>query len=73
MPKKEITMNIKKDDRIRLTKMENDPRPKPVGTEGTVTNVYHVNIYGGFTQVSVKWDNGRTLMLTLPEDEYELI
>lgn len=52
--------------RIRLTHMGEDPDPIPVGTEGTVTG-------GNGSQVWVNWDNGRSLILALPEDRYEVV
>ena len=57
--------------RIRLLQMY-DLDPIPVGAEGTVTWVNRVGSLG-FTQISVKWDNGRTLMLSIPPDKYEVI
>jgi hypothetical protein len=57
--------------RIRLTQMV-DPNPIPVGSEGEVTWVNRVPSMG-FTQMAVKWDNGRTLMLSIPPDTYEVI
>ena len=57
--------------RIRLTEMF-DPNPIPIGTEGLVTYVNRVPSMG-FTQISVQWDNGRTLMLSVPPDKYEEI
>lgn len=57
--------------RIRLTRMI-DPNPIPVGTQGEVTWVNTVKALG-FTQIAVKWDNGRTLMLSIPPDAYEVI
>lgn len=57
---------LKPGDRIRITRLMNDPDPLPVGSEGTVSRF---NDFGDFAQASVKWDNGRLLMLTFPEDE----
>lgn len=61
-------------DRIELISMEDDPDPIPSGTKGTVDFVSDVG-YGRdkFTQIGVKWDNGRTLMLTIPPDSYRII
>lgn len=56
---------LKTGDRIRLISMPEDPGPIPVGMEGTVLRVHD---HGDWTQVEVAWDNGRTLMLTLPDD-----
>ena len=59
-------------DRIVLLSMPHDPDPVPVGTEGTVEEVRDVS-YGAFTQVDVKWNNGRTLMLSMPPDEVRVV
>jgi hypothetical protein len=57
-------------DRIRLVAMPSDPDPIPAGSLGTVVAVFeHI----GWTQIDVDWDNGRTLMLTIPEDSIEVI
>jgi hypothetical protein len=57
-------------DRIRLLAMTDDPDPIPPGTTGTVAAVRHQRTW---SQVDVKWDNGRTLMLVVPPDEFEVI
>lgn len=41
--------------------MADDPCPMEIGVRGTVTG-------GTGAQVWVKWDNGRSLQLVLPED-----
>jgi len=51
--------------RIRLISMPEDPDPIPVGTLGVVLRVYD---HGDWAQVEVAWDNGRKLMLTMPDD-----
>jgi hypothetical protein len=56
---------LKTGDRIRLISMPHDPDPIPVGTLGVVLRVH---CHRDWTQVEVAWDNGRQLMLTLPED-----
>lgn len=56
--------------RIRLSQPMIDPDPIPLGSTGLVTYVNPVPTLG-FTQVCVKWDNGRTLMLSVPPDEIE--
>ena len=61
---------LKKGDRIRLVSMPQDPDPIPAGTLGTVVAVYD---HRDWNQVDVNWDNGRTLMLTMPEDCIELV
>ena len=56
--------------RIRLVKMEQDPHPIPVGTTGIVTTVQW---FPEWTQVHVKWDIQRSLMLSIPPDEVEVL
>ena len=57
-------------DRIRLLAMPDDPDPIPPGATGTVTAVRQQRTWA---QVDVKWDNGRTLMLVVPPDEFEVV
>lgn len=45
--------------------MVDDPAPMEIGATGTVAEVW--NPGNSLEQVSVKWDNGRTLML-VPAD-----
>ena len=52
--------------------MPDDPDPVPVGTEGTVEDVNDLGP-DAFVQVDVKWDNGRTLMLSMPPDKVHVI
>lgn len=54
-----------KGDRVRITGRMDDIDPIPLGTEGTVTRFAD---FGDWSQLAVKWDNGRSLMLTFPED-----
>jgi len=61
---------LKPADRIRLLEMPEDPNPIPTGTTGTVLKVAS---FLAWDQVSVKWDNGRTLMLAIPPDVIEII
>jgi len=56
---------LKQGDRIRLVSMPQDPDPIPVGSLGTVITVYD---HREWMQVDVDWDNGRTIMLTMPDD-----
>ena len=60
---------LKKGDRIRLLSMPEDPDPIPVGAIGTVLDVEQVGAgeYRWY-QVSVEWDSGRRLMLSVPPD-----
>ena len=57
-------------DRVRLVYMADDPHPIPPRSEGVVTQIALVQQQ---LQVSVKWDNGRTLGLIDPIDRYEKI
>lgn len=59
--------------RIELVAMADDPDPIPIGTRGTVRNATRVGGRDGFLQIDVAWDNGRTLMLTVPPDRYRPI
>ena len=60
-------------DRIRLINMPNDPHPIEAGQLGTVTGVRPQGGADGWYQIDVAWDNGRTLMLASPPDEFEII
>ena len=61
---------LKKGDRIRLVSMPQDPDPIPFGSLGTVVEVYE---HCDWIQVEVDWDNGRKLMLSLPEDRVAIV
>jgi Domain of unknown function (DUF4314) len=52
--------------RIELVFMNDPYDPIPSGSRGTVE---FANEY----QVGVRWDNGRSLMLALPEDKFRII
>jgi len=65
-----IGKSLKTGDRVRLISMPNDPDPLPVGSLGVVLRVI---AHSDWQQVEVAWDNGRKLMLTLPEDCVELL
>jgi hypothetical protein len=61
-------------DRIRLLAMPDDPAPISPGTTGTVRSVNrHGTGPNAWLQVDVDWDNGRSLMISIPPDEYEVI
>ena len=60
-------------DRIRLVAMDNDPDPIPAGQTGTVVRINRVEDEPVWHQIDVAWDNGRTLMLVTPGDEFEII
>lgn len=57
-------------DRIRLVSMPDDPDPVTVGQTGTVRGIYP---QGRWHQVDVDWDNGRSLLLVVPPDRFEVI
>lgn len=59
-------------DRIRLLAMPNDPDPVPVGSTGTVSHVFPPTSLGG-QQVGVEWDNGRSLLLLVGVDQFEIL
>ncbi|TWU28040.1 DUF4314 domain-containing protein [Novipirellula artificiosorum] len=61
---------LKPGDRIRLISMTDDPDPIPAGTLGEVVGVYP---HGDWTQVDVDWENGRSLMLSIPPDVAERV
>jgi hypothetical protein len=50
--------------------MTDDPDPIPPGTTGTVIAVRQL---GTRCQVDVAWQNGRTLMLVVPPDQFEVL
>jgi len=50
--------------------MPEDPDPIPAGSLGTVLSIHP---HHGWTQIEVDWDNGRRLMLSLPDDVIEIL
>jgi hypothetical protein len=50
--------------------MPEDPDPVASGSLGTVRAIHP---HHGWTQVEVDWDNGRHLMLSLPDDVIEIV
>jgi hypothetical protein len=72
--RKSITGLPRPGDRIRLLVMRDDPDPIPTGTLGTVVSCYrHGDGGNAWHQIDVAWDNGRTLMLVFPPDQFEII
>ena len=54
--------------------MTDDPDPIPVGATGAVTAVARHGSGGDvLIQIEVAWDNGRSLMLVSPPDEFEIL
>ena len=69
-----MAIGIKDGDRIKLVRMDNDPDPVQPGTTGTVLDASEVKLgRESWTQVSVKWDNGRCLSCVCPPDIIEKI
>lgn len=67
-------MALKEGDRIACVAMPQEKNPIPAGAQGTVTFVTQVGSgRDAFTQIGVNWDNGRTLMLVVPPDQYERV
>lgn len=61
-------MTVQPGDRVRITgTVPGDPDPLPIGAEGTVVRVLH-----SAQQADVNWDNGRTLLLLIDVDPYEV-
>jgi hypothetical protein len=61
-------------DRIRLLAMRDDPDPIEVGQLGTVLSIArHGAGKDAWHQIDVAWDNGRTLMLVSPLDQFEIV
>jgi len=56
--------------RLRLVAMVDDPDPLPPGSLGTVRGA---QTFPGWAQIWVHWDNGRTLSLAVPPDQYEIV
>jgi hypothetical protein len=66
--------DLKAGDRIRLVRMPDDPDPVPAGTEGTVIDTTDLNFRDmRQVQLTVKWDNGRSLSCVCPPDIVERI
>lgn len=62
-------MTLQPGDRVRITgTMPDDPDPLPIGTTGTV-----LRLLDSGRQADVDWDNGRTLLLLLDVDPYQVI
>ena len=57
--------------RIKLLSMPNDPDPIPIGSEGLVEMVG--SEFDNTTQIVVKWDNGRSLILLGGLDEFQVL
>ena len=69
MLREDATPKWKVGGRVRLVRMADDPDPIPVGQRGTIVGVYPQS---DWTQIDVDWDNGRSLMLSIPPDEIVL-
>lgn len=58
--------------RIVLLHMPDDPAPLPYGTRGLVESINGPITIGKltFVQVTVRWDNGSRLLLSVPPDRW---
>lgn len=66
--------SLRPGDRIRLLSMRNDPDSIQLGAVGTVVGSRRHSTSGTvWFQIDVAWDNGRTLMLVSPPDEFEIV
>lgn len=61
-------MDMNPGDRVELLEMRQDEIP--VGTCGTVLGTEHI---GRWLMVRVVWDNGQTVMLTIPPDQVRVL
>ena len=61
--------NVQIGDRIRLLHMPDDPDPISAGSTGRVVGVTD----GPLAQISVDWDNGRSLNLVPGVDQFEIV
>lgn len=59
-------------DRIRLVNMPSDPCPVEPGATGTVEAIHDLRGIRHGVQLSIKWDNGRALMVVIPPDVIEI-
>lgn len=67
-------MHLEYGDRIRMIEMPNDPNPIMPGETGIVQRVQAVDTWRErWYQVYVKWDSGRSLMLSMPPDRVEIV
>lgn len=63
---------VKVGQRIELVSMPQEPNAMEPGTQGTVEFINPAPMLR-MTQIGVKWDNGRTLMLSVPPDQFKII
>lgn len=66
---------FRKGDRVAMVRQPDERDPVPPGTEGTVQRARWVDLGGrdSFEQVSIAWDDGRTLMAVIPPDVITLV
>ena len=61
-------------DRIRVISLDDPYTKLGPGSEGVITDINPVNFPGDrFTQYSVKWDDGGSLMLCVPPDSFVVV
>ena len=65
-----VAPRLTKGDRVEMIEQPDEADPIPEGSLGTVERVSDVDLGGGqrFTQLSVAWDDGRSLMAVMPPD-----
>ena len=67
-------MDPRPGQRIEMVAMPDDPDPIEPGTRGTVRSIgKRATGRPAFVQVDVQWDNGRSLVLSVPPDRYRVI
>ena len=57
-------------DKIKLVRMNGDPDPISVGSEG---EVIEVRTYEKFAAIKIAWDDGRNLMMVCPPDDFDIV
>lgn len=65
----ELAKELRPGDAIRLVKMPGEPEPLPLGIEGRVIAAYP---YESYAFIKVAWEDGRTLSLICPPDDFEI-
>jgi len=59
-------------DKVELVHMGVDPDPINVGQRGIIEEIREL-LYFKQTQIWIKWDDGRTLAVVLPEDSIKVL
>jgi hypothetical protein len=56
-------------DRVELVEMTGEDLPR--GLQGTITSI--AEVFAGEQDISVKWDNGGSLSLIYPLDDFKVL